>query len=105
MSLSKSDFKIASTCIKKLKYKKLGYESSMEENDFMKMLAEGGYIIGKLATLIYPGTEITGNTGEALRLTGELLQNDEITLHEAAVESAGKIVRIDILQKKGNHFT
>ena len=104
MSLSKSDFKIASTCIKKLKYKKLGYESSMEENDFMKMLAEGGYIIGKLATLIYPGTEITGNTGEALRLTGELLQNDEITLHEAAVESAGKIVRIDILQKKGNHF-
>jgi hypothetical protein len=103
-TLSKSDFKIASTCAKKLKYKKLHYPSSLEENDFLKMLAEGGYIVGKLATILNPGTEITGNTSAALEQTRDLLQQDNITLHEAAIQSGQKLVRIDILKKNGNIF-
>jgi len=70
----------------------------------MQMLAEGGYIIGKLATIIYPGIEIKGATAEALLKTTELLQKENITLHEAAIQSGQKIIRIDILKKTGNKF-
>ncbi len=103
-TLSKSDFKIASNCAKKLQYKKEKYPSALEGNDFMEMLAEGGYIVGKLATILYSGIEINGNTEEAVALTELLLQKENITLHEAAIQSGQKIIRIDILEKKGNVF-
>lgn len=103
-TLSKSDFKIASTCAKKLQYKKQKYPSALDENDFMMMLAEGGYIVGKLATILYSGTEINGNTMEALEQTKVLLQEENITLHEAAIQSGQKLIRIDILKKEGNIF-
>ena len=103
-TLSKSDFKVASTCLRKLKYKKLGYPSGSEDNDFMKMLAEGGYVVGKLAQLLHPGTLITGTTSEALLRTKELLQQDKVVLHEAAIQAGQKIIRIDILKKDGNRF-
>ena len=70
----------------------------------MQMLAEGGYTIGKLATLIYPGIEVKGNTAEALLQTAELLKQENITLHEAAIQAGQKIIRIDILKKTGNKF-
>ena len=54
MALSKSDFTLAQSCATKLYYKKKGYPTSMESDDFMDYLAEGGYIVGKLATLLYP---------------------------------------------------
>lgn len=70
----------------------------------MQMLAEGGYIIGKLATIIYPGIEVKGTTAEAIIKTTELLQQENTTLHEAAIQSGQKIIRIDILKKTGNIF-
>ncbi len=69
LTFSKSDFKTASTFAKKFQYKKQKYPSALDENDFMMMLADGGYIVGKLATILYSGTEITGNTMEALEQT------------------------------------
>jgi hypothetical protein len=104
MLLSKSDFKVASTCSKKLKYKKLNYASSTEENDFLKMLAEGGYIVGKLATIMFPGIAVNGNTRDALEQTTLLLKQEKVTLHEAAIQSGQKIIRVDILKKDGNVF-
>ncbi len=103
-TLSKSDFKVADNCMKKLKYKKLHYPSSMEENDFMKMLAEGGYVVGKLAQLVHPGILVTGITSEALQKTTELLKQEKVVLHEAAIQSGQKIIRIDILKKDGSRF-
>ena len=41
--LSKSDFKVAQTCPTKLFYKKNGYPSANEENDYLMMLADGGF--------------------------------------------------------------
>ena len=104
ITLSKSDFKIASTCAKKLQYKKQKYPSSLEENDFLAILAEGGYIVGKLATIIHEGIEITGNTKQALEHTKKLLQAECVTLHEAAIQCGQKLIRIDILKKNGNEF-
>ena len=52
-TLSKSDFKLASDCQQKLLYKKAKYPNSNEENEFLQILAEGGYIVGKMATVMY----------------------------------------------------
>ncbi len=104
--LSKSDFKIASSCSKKLVYKKNRYPTNLEGNEYMQMLADGGYLIGKYATLHYPdGIEIPDDlkTDEALKLTQEYLnKNENIVLFEAAIAVNQKLIRIDILEKKGN---
>lgn len=104
LTLSKSDFKLASTCAKKLQYKKQYLRSSAEENDFLESLAKGGFVVNKLATILHPGIEITGSTEEALAQTKFFLQQDKITLHEAAIEAGQKLVRIDILKKDGDRF-
>lgn len=103
--LSKSDFMIAHDCQTKLYYKKMKYPSSNDDNEYLQHLARGGYMVGKLATLLYPGgiTIETGSDHEAaINLTKEYLNKDTITLFEAAIESRGKLIRVDILEKKGN---
>ena len=104
MLLSKSDFKIASSCAKKLTFKKAFYDTLNDGNEYMEMLAQGGHIVGKLAQLIYPdGIEIKADSIEgAIAETAKLLkQNENITLFEATFYANGKVVRTDILEKKG----
>lgn len=103
ISLSKSDFQLASTCSKKLVYKKQGYPTTNDTNEYMEMLAKGGYVVGLMATLQYPeGIEITGNTQEAIEKTNEYLKQENCVLFEAAIQSGVKLVRVDILEKIGN---
>jgi hypothetical protein len=102
-TLSKSDFQLASTCPKKLVYKKLGYPTSNDTDEYMKMLAKGGYVVGMMATLMYPdGIEITGSTKEAIERTNEYLKQEDCVLFEAAIQSGEKLIRVDILEKIGN---
>ena len=102
--LSKSDFKVAHTCPTKLWYKKHDFPTSTDQNEFMKLLANGGFIFGKLATLLFPeGVEIEGGMEEAIRTTEEkLATNENITLFEPAISINDQLVRVDILQKIGN---
>lgn len=102
--LSKSDFQLASSCAKKLVYKKKGYDSSNDTDEYMMMLAQGGYIVGKMATMLFPdGIEVEGSTTESLLKTKELIQNhDTITLFEPAFEFNQRLARIDIFVKHGN---
>lgn len=103
--LSKSDFKIASTCSKKLIYKKASFETMNDANEYMEILAQGGHIIAKYAQLTFPnGVEVKGETiDEAISETKKLIeQNENITLFEATFLSNGKVVRTDILEKKEN---
>ena len=103
ISFSKSDFQLASTCPKKLVYKKQGYPTTNDTNEYMEMLAKGGYVVGLMATLQYPdGVEITGNTKEAIENTNEYLKQENCVLFEAAIQSGEKLIRVDILQKIGN---
>jgi len=99
-TLSKSDFKVASGCITKLYYRKNKYPSATEGNEFMELLAEGGYMVGKLAQLLYPGEMI--DIKNAVADTAAHLSKQNVCLHEATILSNGKIIRIDILNKKGN---
>ena len=101
--LSKSDFKVAHTCPTKLWYKKHDFPTSTDQNEFMKLLANGGFIFGKLATLLFPeGVEIEGRMEKAIRSTEEkLATNENITLFEPAISINDQLVRVDILQKIG----
>ncbi|MGY6560809.1 MAG: DUF2779 domain-containing protein [Luteibaculaceae bacterium] len=102
-TLSKSDFIVGSTCAKKLVYRKQGYPTVNEGNEYLEMLAEGGYVVGYMATLLYPeGIEIKGSTQKAVAQTNLLMQQENITLFEPAYMHGETLVRIDILEKKGN---
>ena len=104
--LSKSDFKVASTCPTKLYYRKLKYPTTMEGNEFLEMLAEGGYMVGKLATLLYPnGIDLSdeGSPEKSAEKTKELiLNNEDVVIFEASVIFENFLIRIDVLEKKGN---
>jgi hypothetical protein len=103
--LSKSDFQLASSCPKKLVYKKAFYPTTNDTNDYMELLAQGGYVVGKMATLLYPeGIEIDGNTQTCIDLTNQYLQLEEVVLFEPAIVHEQKLIRVDILIKKKNHF-
>ena len=105
--LSKSDFKVAQTCPTKLFYKKNGYPSANEENDYLMMLADGGYMVEKIAKLLHPeGREMKygGAHEQAAQETLNALAADQVTLFEATLMSNGKLARVDILKKSGTVF-
>ncbi len=105
MHLSKSDFKTAMDCPTKLWYKKHGYPTLMDNNEYMEMLADGGYMIGKMAQLLYEGgIVVEGNTEDCIKQTEELLQQENVVLFEPAISINNKLIRIDVLVKKGNTF-
>ena len=55
--LTKSRFKLGLECPTKLFYTaKREYVNNQNENSFLKALAAGGYQVGELAKLYYPGT-------------------------------------------------
>ena len=104
--LSKSDFKVAMTCPSKLYYRKLKFPTTKEGNEFLELLAEGGYMVGKLATLLYPGGFDLSEESDPKRsaeITHELiLSNDSIIIYEACIKFENYLIRVDILEKKGN---
>ncbi len=103
--LTKSDFKIARTCPTKLYYRKLGYPSTAERDGYTRALQDGGYIIGKMARLLYPeGIEIRADGDRGIAQTMEALAAENVTLFEPVLYSQGKLARVDILVKRGDRF-
>ena len=74
--LTKSRFKLAMECPTKLFYKGKDtvYQNLKSEDSFMEALAEGGFQVGKMATMLFPGgIEVTERSNsEALQQTKEL---------------------------------
>jgi len=106
--LTKSRFKLAVDCPTKLYYtgKAKEYRDNMVDNEFLAMLAEGGYQVGELAKYRYPGgIEIEArNHDHAVEQTLQLLERDQVVLFEPAIRVGDFFIRIDILVKSGNHF-
>jgi hypothetical protein len=107
--LTKSRFKLAVECPTKLFYAGPGkasiYRNLLSEDSFMQALAEGGFQVGKMATMRYPqGIEVTERSNvQALARTQDLLSSHtDIVLFEPAIAHAGLLVRVDILVKQGN---
>ena len=102
--LTKSRFKTALTCPTKLFYTgKADYANTMADNDFLAMLADGGFQVGELAKLMHlGGHEVASkNNAQALAETAEWMQRDEVVLFEPAFAVDGCLVRVDILIKRG----
>jgi hypothetical protein len=106
MHLSKSDFKVARTCPTKLYYKKLGYPSKLDEDPYLEFLADGGYMVETIAKLLFPeGREINFDSVEtAVESTRQALKSERATLFEATLLFGQLLARVDILEKRGNHF-
>ncbi len=106
--LSKSDFKAARECSSKLYYRKNKYPNSKQDDEFMQLLAEGGFMVGKLAQLLFPGgIEITGGRGKqeaAIAATKEYLKQENVVLFEPAIYVDGFLIRADILIKRGKRL-
>lgn len=101
--LTKSRFKLALECPTKLAYTgRPDCADISADNSFLASLAEGGYQVGALACLMYPGgVEVREQGHEAqVERTRDLLQRDEVTIYEAAFQVKGLFVLVDILRKR-----
>jgi hypothetical protein len=106
-TLSKSDLKVALDCPTKLFYRKQRFPSTLADNAYLKLLAEGGYAVGLMAQLQHPGGIDLGgiaNGAEAAARTLELLAQPAVTLFEAAFQHGAFLVRVDILVKQGDRL-
>jgi hypothetical protein len=105
--LTKSRFKLAVECPRKLAYTgRPEYRDQLQSDTFLQALADGGFQVGELAKLHYPdGIEVTAKANaEALAETSRLLQADQITLFEPAIACGSLLVRVDILIKSGDRI-
>ena len=105
--LTKSRFKQALECPTKLFYtKKVLYPSSNKGDAFLQSLAEGGFQVEELARMQFPeGKAILGddwNYSELAERTKVLLQEENVTIFEAAFLYKNLFIRVDILKKVGN---
>lgn len=103
--LTKSRFKIGVECPTKLFYTDdKSYGNLNAENTFLESLAEGGFQVGELAKLYYPGgTEIvTADKGMAAKETLDLLKLDKAVIYEASFKYENLFVKTDIVVKNGN---
>lgn len=106
-TLTKSRFKIALECPRKLAYATdKNYANTKSEDEFLQGLAEGGHQVGALAKLMYPGgIEITSSSIEEQILdTQELLKQDDIILFEPTFRHGNLVIRVDVLVKRGNRI-
>jgi len=103
--LSKSDFKLARTCPTKLYYKKKGYPSALDEDQYLKLLAKGGYMIEAIVHQIYPNAvHVSHDKGNqaAIDETQRLLAEGHTELFEPTFVSNGKLVRVDCFRMIGD---
>ena len=104
--LTKSRFKLALECPTKLFYtgKTDLYPDTKQEDEFLQALADGGFQVGELAKLMFPGgIEIKSRTHEdQVEETRRLLERDDVTLFEAAICHDNLFVRVDVLRKSGS---
>ncbi len=102
--LTKSRFKLATECPRKLYYvDKNEYLDQSSDDGFLASLAEGGYQVGELARLMHPGgvhVDILDHRA-ALDQTARLLKQEEVTIFEAALAVGPLFIRCDILRKQG----
>ena len=106
--LTKSRFKLATECPTKLFYTgKSQYANQKLDDSFLRALADGGFQVGELAKFCIPdGHDIkTLDYDEALTETNRLLQQEQVTIYEAAIATDKLFIRADILVKIGNRLS
>lgn len=103
--LTKSRFKLALECPVKLFYTgKSEFPDTKQDNSFLEALADGGFQVGALAKLYYPGgIEITDKGYDVpVEKTDALLMNENVVIFEGAFRFKNLFIRADIVEKKGD---
>ena len=107
--LTKSRMKIGLECPKKLFYYE-DYKSQDSENEFLEILAEGGFQVGELAKYYYkfhyPDYHYVDINSlgyeESIKATNEALKHENVVIAEPAITFDNFFIRVDVLVKKGN---
>lgn len=106
--LTKSRFKLAVECPTKLFYtgKPELYGDATQGDEFLRALADGGFQVGELAKVMFPGgLEVRGATHQdQVDETRRLMERDTVTLFEAAIVHHGLFARVDVLRKEGRQL-
>jgi len=110
--LTKSRFKLGLECPNKLFYtKKDDYANQKNNNPFLEALASGGFQVEELARMHYPGGYLVDDIQNAdydyvqkVAETNQYLQQENVVIYEAAFQYNNLFIRVDILEKKGNHI-
>ena len=104
--LTKSDFKACFDCRTRLYYRKNGYPTNTDENEYIQFLADGGFMIETVAKAQYPhGVDLVAERDplKALAQTQGLIDaNPNAVVFEAAAVFGKYQARIDILRREGN---
>lgn len=107
-TLSKSDFKLARTCATKLYYREQHYPDTGSDDEYLQMLAEGGYMVELLAKQLFPDgitLEYGRDTAAAAATTAEHLRGAApVTLFEATLLDGLRMARVDILRRGPQGF-
>lgn len=108
-TLSKSDFKLARSCPTKLYYRELKYPDTLEENEYLQLLAEGGYMVELLAKQLFPDgitLDYTKGAHAAAEETARYLGQHpgSVTLFEATLRHDLRLARVDILKRSASGF-
>ncbi len=77
--LSKTDYKTARSCPAKLYYRMHKYPSNTDGDEYMELLAEGGYMIGAIAGLLFPGAILVGEPRYTLRVDPKEVHGEDFT--------------------------
>ena len=107
--LTKSRMKLGLECPKKLYYYE-DYKSQDSGNEFLEILAEGGYQVGELAKYYYKFhfpeyhyADITSlDYEESIKATNKALEYENAVIAEPAITFDNFFIRVDVLVKKGN---
>ncbi|HEY1407368.1 MAG TPA: DUF2779 domain-containing protein, partial [Promineifilum sp.] len=102
--LTKSDFKVAQTCPTKLYYRKKGYPTRDDHDEYTAVLADQGYLLEAFARALHADGQWIGHESDVESAAWETMSamTDACTLFEATFISAGKLARVDILVRRGN---
>lgn len=103
--ITKSDFKVAADCRTKLFYRKNGYPTNLDENEYLRFLADGGFMVEFIAKARFPtGIDLVDDRDPltAFETTRRLMEEPNVVLFEAAATIGKFHIRADILEKTGN---
>lgn len=102
--LTKGDFKASFDCRTKLFYRKNGYPTNLDENEYLRFLADGGFMVEFIAKARFrDGIDLAAErdpTAAAVK-TRQLMNDRDVVLFEAAATVRKYHIRSDILKKHG----
>ena len=106
-TLSKSDFTLARTCAAKLHFREHHYPDNRDDNPYLELLKEGGYMVEALAKAQHlDGIQLQFggdmSVAESYAKTIEYLERENVTLFDATLLHNRRQARVDILIKRGS---